>query len=194
MPRPRTITDEHILEAARSVFEEHGYSATTAQIAQRAGVSEGTLFKRFSSKEELFAQVIGLHERPDWLHDLKPVPGGDPRRQLEAVCLRLLAEAREVIPRIMLLWTRGHAPPFPRTSLRPPPPERALAALQSYLDREVEAGRLRANDTAVTARVLIGAMMHFVITDVTHPDSNEGLGDARFVHGLMEVLWPGLEA
>ncbi|MBU6163239.1 MAG: TetR family transcriptional regulator, partial [Myxococcales bacterium] len=38
MARPTTIDDEVILEAARQVFLEEGYAATTASIARRAGV------------------------------------------------------------------------------------------------------------------------------------------------------------
>ena len=57
MPRPRTITDEQIVEAARAAFLEQGFSATTAEIARRAGISEGTLFKRFATKEDLFEEA-----------------------------------------------------------------------------------------------------------------------------------------
>jgi hypothetical protein len=41
MARPVTISDEQILDAARAVFTEKGPRATTAEIAERAGVSEG---------------------------------------------------------------------------------------------------------------------------------------------------------
>ncbi|MDR0591755.1 MAG: TetR/AcrR family transcriptional regulator [Bifidobacteriaceae bacterium] len=47
-------THEALSQAALSLFAERGYDATgTAQIAERAGVSEMTLFRHFSSKEAL---------------------------------------------------------------------------------------------------------------------------------------------
>lgn len=47
-----------ILEAARELFIEQGYGATsTAQIARHAGVSEGILFHHFGSKKNLFLRV-----------------------------------------------------------------------------------------------------------------------------------------
>ncbi|WP_088830111.1 TetR/AcrR family transcriptional regulator [Paenibacillus tyrfis] len=52
---------EEILEAAVAVFSEHGYySATTAQVAERVGISQPYVFKFFKSKAELFAAALKL--------------------------------------------------------------------------------------------------------------------------------------
>jgi AcrR family transcriptional regulator len=48
-----------ILAAALEVFVERGYAATRLDdVAQRAGVSKGTVYLYFDSKEELFKAVI----------------------------------------------------------------------------------------------------------------------------------------
>ncbi len=48
-----------LLEAALSLFLEKGYAATRVEaVAARAGVSKGTLFLYFPSKEELFKAVV----------------------------------------------------------------------------------------------------------------------------------------
>jgi len=48
-----------LLEAALSLFIEKGYAATRAEeVARLAGVSKGTLFLYFESKEELFKAVV----------------------------------------------------------------------------------------------------------------------------------------
>ena len=50
-----------ILEAAVAVFAEHGISAAKLEdIAALAGVSKGTIYLYFSSKEELFREVVRL--------------------------------------------------------------------------------------------------------------------------------------
>jgi AcrR family transcriptional regulator len=63
-------------EAAREVFAERGYGATTREIASRAGVSHDLIFRYFGSKEKLFFDAVvtplldavgGLHQR--WLED-----------------------------------------------------------------------------------------------------------------------------
>jgi AcrR family transcriptional regulator len=65
-----------IHEAAREVFAERGYGATTREIATRAGVSHDLIFRYFDSKEKLFFDAVvtplldavgGLHQR--WLED-----------------------------------------------------------------------------------------------------------------------------
>jgi len=48
-----------LLDAALELFVEKGFAATRAEeVAARAGVSKGTLFLYFSSKEELFKAVV----------------------------------------------------------------------------------------------------------------------------------------
>ena len=48
-----------LLDAALELFTQKGYSATRAEeIARKAGVSKGTLFLYFATKEELFEAVV----------------------------------------------------------------------------------------------------------------------------------------
>src|SRR5574340_320196 len=48
-----------LLDAALELFVEKGFAATRSEeVAARAGVSKGTLFLYFPSKEELFKAVV----------------------------------------------------------------------------------------------------------------------------------------
>ena len=59
--RSKTTVDE-ILSAAAQVFELRGYSAgTTNRIAERAGVSIGTLYQYFPSKEAIAVALLERH-------------------------------------------------------------------------------------------------------------------------------------
>jgi AcrR family transcriptional regulator len=66
------LTDKQkdIIRAALELFADKGYEGTTTQaIAQKAKVSEKTLFKYFSSKQELFRQTV----YPAMLQALQPM-------------------------------------------------------------------------------------------------------------------------
>jgi len=47
-----------LLEAAQEVFRERGLDAGVAEIAQRAGVGRGTLFRNFPTKQDLIAAIV----------------------------------------------------------------------------------------------------------------------------------------
>ncbi len=47
-----------VLEAARSVFAEHGMTAGVAEVAERAGVGVATIFRRFPTKDDLLAAIL----------------------------------------------------------------------------------------------------------------------------------------
>ena len=52
-------TKREILEATIDTISEKGYAPTTTkEIAERAGVSEGTIFKYFGTKKELLRQIV----------------------------------------------------------------------------------------------------------------------------------------
>ena len=52
---------QHILEAAIPVFERHGYrGATIKNIAEQAGVSDGTIYNVFEDKEAILFAVLDV--------------------------------------------------------------------------------------------------------------------------------------
>ena len=96
MPTPRFLADKlcpvrakrerrkearpgELLEAALDLFVEKGFAATRSEeVAARAGVSKGTLFLYFPSKEELFKAVIreNLSGRfPEWNQEFENFQG-----------------------------------------------------------------------------------------------------------------------
>lgn len=99
MPAPRFFTDElgpapakrerrkdarpgELLDAALDLFVEKGFAATRSEeVAARAGVSKGTLFLYFPTKEELFKAVVreNLSGRfTEWNREFEAFEGGTP--------------------------------------------------------------------------------------------------------------------
>ena len=64
LPRAQRVAD--IMLTARAVFREKGYTdAMIAEIAERAGVVEGTIYRYFSGKRELLIKVV-----EDWYEEM----------------------------------------------------------------------------------------------------------------------------
>ncbi|MEN6440832.1 MAG: TetR/AcrR family transcriptional regulator [Syntrophobacter sp.] len=59
--QPKSSSKERILDAALEVFSQKGFhSATTDEIAERAGVGKGTVYRHFATKEKLFEELVRL--------------------------------------------------------------------------------------------------------------------------------------
>src|SRR6185295_2958946 len=57
--RRKDARPQEILEAALAVFAEKGFAATRMEdIAARAGVTKGTIYLYFDSKEEVFKSLV----------------------------------------------------------------------------------------------------------------------------------------
>jgi AcrR family transcriptional regulator len=109
----RTKTDEatsvnrreQILEAAVVVFAELGYyRATTAQVAERVGISQPYIFKLFKNKEELFVAALDrAFERI--IRTFKSVEA--PADQLLAATIRIYEQLMETHPNEILLQVQA---------------------------------------------------------------------------------------
>lgn len=67
-PAPRLSADARraqIIEAVTPAVLEHGSTITSRQLAEAAGVAEGTLFKAFGDKEALLAALAEHHMTDD---------------------------------------------------------------------------------------------------------------------------------
>lgn len=63
----KAATRQRVIDAARSLFDQHGYAETTVRaIAEGAGVSVGSVFTTFASKGEILRHVMA--ERLDGLY------------------------------------------------------------------------------------------------------------------------------
>ena len=68
--RPRKHSDEDILTATRQCVLDHGAQVSTELIADAAGVSQATLFKRFGTKDNLLRLALCTQIAADWLDRL----------------------------------------------------------------------------------------------------------------------------
>jgi AcrR family transcriptional regulator len=88
-----------IVAAALPLLLEHGDRVTTRQIAEAAGVAEGTIFRAFTDKDEVIVAVVEAALDPAPLD--RALDEIDPALDLEAA----LAEAIEIMQRrIIDIW------------------------------------------------------------------------------------------
>jgi AcrR family transcriptional regulator len=82
-----------ILAAAEEVFTEQGASASTEEVARRAGVAIGTVFRHFPAKDDLLRAIMKdlLQRLADEVTAL--ADEGDPSTALFAFFTRMVAQA-----------------------------------------------------------------------------------------------------
>ena len=192
-------TREKIVEAAERVMRERGLArSTTKEIAREAGFSEGTLYKHFEGKEDLFLSVLA-ERLPSFVALAKELPGragrGAVRETLEEVARTALAFYMEGMPISASVFSEPallarHGEELRR---RGGGPHRANGALAAYLRAEQGLGRVRADaDPEAAAAMLLGAcfqrafLRHFLAEDA------EPGGTERFARGVVDTLMRGL--
>lgn len=197
MSRPVTIDDDDLIEAARAVFSELGMRATTAEIARRAGVSEGILFKRFRTKWELFHAVMLAIERAGkrWTDGLAARVGrGRIRDELESVAHEGIAFFRLLVPLHMM---SGSSPEHHEIAKKDwgntHPALESRRVFEAYFEAEKRLGRIGPVDVEVLARTFLGALYNFVAMEVlTGPLEEHPISDARYVRVLVDLLFGGI--
>ncbi|MFG2138764.1 TetR/AcrR family transcriptional regulator [Streptomyces sp. NPDC048650] len=144
-----------VLQAARSAFEEQGLGVPLGEIARRAGVGAGTVYRHFPSKEALFrASVVDrIQLFTDTARDLADVedPGG--------VFFRFLASVVRLAAQNQALCDALEAARAPGAEMPPGPEEEFAEALGVLLERAQLAGAVRRDVALGDVRsVLVGCM------------------------------------
>ncbi|MEH2197926.1 TetR/AcrR family transcriptional regulator [Nostoc sp.] len=207
MARTPKITNQQILEAARQVFLQHGFGASTLEIAQQAGISEASIFKRFSTKEELFFAAMGIPEKPVWVNELESLCGkGNLKENLTNICFKIMEFYSEMLPQIMMLRSRGNALPEPGD--KEPRPIRDIKALTAFLQYEINQNRLRPCDPQTVAHILLGSLMNYVLLEQISSQAiiervNLPIGTylnsevraikvSAFIQSFVDIVWQGI--
>ena len=58
MGRTKVVSDEAVLRAARDVFVEQGFGASTREGARRAGISEAVLYQRHRTNPQIALKIL----------------------------------------------------------------------------------------------------------------------------------------
>ncbi len=199
--RRKEARPQELLDAALALFVEKGFAATRSEeVAARAGVSKGTLYLYYPSKEELFKAVIreslgskiaegreelDKHQGPmaellvwlmqEWWMRLGQTPAG-------GIMKIMLAEARN-FPEIAAFYVDEVIDP-------------SCNMLAEVIRRGVASGEFRPVDPDAAVHVLIGPVLHLVLHQYSIGACGLDLGpkkDPEAVIALhMDLLFKGL--
>ena len=173
------------------MFLELGIRATTSEVATRAGIAEGTIFHRFKSKQELFRAAMNFD--PDaalaLVDDLPQEAGAGLRRALLRFAEGFMAFGRIAIPVMMMSWSNPESQMCAeRTDERTSRYRKVLGGLSAFFEREMAAGNLRRADPEVMARMLIGSLHHFCMSELFMDGPKSQLGRRAFAEQVVDVL------
>ncbi len=101
-----------LIDAVTPLLLEHGQAVTTRQIADCAGIAEGTIFRAFGSKDELIQATVARHLDPESIRrQLREI---DPLLPLESRIRAIVALLRTRFTTVFTLMTalgRNGPPP-----------------------------------------------------------------------------------
>jgi AcrR family transcriptional regulator len=201
--RPRSDFRETILEAARRIIDERGLqAATTRNIAQLAGCAEGTIYRHFEDKHELFLELFAGSE-PEFLelvHDLPSYVGGPPVQEtLTRVGVAALRFYRAVLPFVGggIVDPELRAQQRKRFNVAGRGPLHTFELVEGYVAAERALGRLgQSGSDAGTARALLGAAFSRAYLDVWLGEEAVGRepSDEEYVSAVVGTLLHGLQS
>jgi AcrR family transcriptional regulator len=166
--RRKEARPSELMAAALSLFVEKGFAATRLEdVAQRAGVSKGTLYLYFDSKESLFKAVIQ--------EGVVPVVA-----EGELIAARHEGSSFELLERLLMNWWNGMGgtdyagiPKLMVAEARNFPDvaefyyerviRRARALIGSALERGMATGEFRQMDVETTIEVLVAPILMLLI-------------------------------
>lgn len=190
MKAPKKVEDKRqaILDAALALFAEQGFHGTSVpDIARKAGVAAGTIYRYFDGKDAL-VNVLYRHWREIaqafMLNDF-PLEAS-PREQFGAYWRRLVQFALEQPKAIAFLDFHHHGPYLDAQSMEIERTNRET--LKPFVERAQEQGFLKPVQPEVIMAITIGALIGLV---KSAREGNVKL-NAQTIRDAEEVCWSGV--
>jgi len=166
-----------ILEAAARVFAQKGYhAATTKEIAAEAGVSEGTIYNYFQSKEDLLLSIPRLISESTALPALRqmlatPITSGEEEEKLMTIVLdNAFQTLQHNVDFLKVLFST--LPTMDEETLEEylrRTPLYFSQAVEEFLQTRIAQRVYRPMNTTVAARAFMGMILIFVLTQEVLP-------------------------
>lgn len=149
MGRNKQVSDEAVLSAAKAVFVEQGFGASTREVARRAGISEAVLYQRYKTKLELFFAAM-IPPPFDLARDPDSRADGSAAEDLGVVAVSIMRYFREAMPVLLQLVTH---PSFKLADLADRDSRLPVHGLGEAIAACLERHRQRGSITSDSARV-----------------------------------------
>ncbi len=187
-------TRARILEAATAGFAEQGYESTgVAEICERADVSKGAFYHHFSSKQDLFMELLqcwlaqldaGLAE----FRDSRASVSEELLSMTEMICT-VFEVADDQLPIFLEFWAKAaHDPEIWEATITPYRRYRAFFA--NIVKTGIDQGDLHPVDPDTAARVIVSLAVGLVLQGLLDA---EGADWGRVARQGMQMLLHGLE-
>lgn len=191
--RPHEIT-----RAALEVFAQFGFAAARLDdVALRAGVSKGTLYLYFPSKEELFKAVVRAAVLPNLARAERAAQRhAGPQAALlggfvELIGRRILRSRLSAIPKLVLAEA-GNFPELARFYLEAVV-DRAMALLAGIVRRGIASGEFRAVPVEPAVISLMGPVLMLALWRHSFaPAAGRPLDELAVLRGHLALLLDGL--
>jgi hypothetical protein len=127
--------------------------------------------------------------KPIWNTDLEAKIGhGNTKANLLLIAERIVAFAKDALPRLMLVHSMGQASEIPS----PPRIENDFVAMVGYIGREMALGRIARGDPTIPALTLLHTCTGFAMS-LGLPSAAMLFDADTFLEDFMAVLWRGLD-
>lgn len=149
------VKREQILDGARAVFMRMGFDAASMNdVTREAGVSKGTIYVYFDSKEELFGALIEREKGrfTEFLRDIL-AESNDVRDGLRRFGIAFAQHIikSDMIPAMRILLGVVDRMPGLCKRFFASAPANARTVLRTFIEQQVEAGALKVEDTDLAA-------------------------------------------
>jgi AcrR family transcriptional regulator len=186
MARVKTIDDDVILAAAREILLSDGLGASTKSIAIRAGVSEGVLFQRFGTKNNLVLSALttACISIPEFANGVR---GLSPKARIHTVADAVMTYYRAALPCELLLLTH---PEFDvsawRKTFHGSPSEHLAMNLIVYIEQEIENSRLPIADPMAVGIALMSCLHSAVLFELQ--GAHGGKIEDEFIFRIVDAI------
>jgi AcrR family transcriptional regulator len=193
---PEAETKTRILKAAQQLFSRYGYDGTTTRdLAQAAGVAEGTLFRHFPNKKAILVELSTegwIEILTDLLTELSEMSSYKAVNEVMQKRFKHLSENTDLM-RVCFMETQFH--PELQERIQREVLDKMMSVSEAFFQTAIDRGIYRPMNPQVIARIFLSMFMVAGFSEVTVMEASpspQALQD--MAQGLSDIFLNGVLA
>ncbi len=193
-PKTEAEVQTRIIDKAQQLFSRRGYAGTTTkELAQSAGVAEGTLFRHFENKKAILIEVVTrgwVDLLTDLLTELSEMGS---YKAIDQVMRRRMLSFNQNADMLRVCFMEAQFHPDLRDRVQTDVIDKMMGVTEAFFETAIERGIYRPMDPRLLAKVFLGMFTVAGFSDGTLMPEDNSLEERKaMAEGIADIFLNGV--
>ena len=192
--RNSQATREKILATTVELFSQKGfYNTSTLEIAKKAGIAEGTVFKHFGAKKNLLFALVDEINTEEISSLLKEATENKTGMILKDFLKKHKSLIQNNFPKFKVIIYEAQFIPELKEKFIEEVALKIFSPLENFINKKISEGEFKNKNPQIVSRAFVGMIISFIAwQDILKAEDYKNFEDIEVIEEVVEIFLDGI--